>query len=49
MLTKDEFFSDSDETEIRIPFFIFFSVFWNIFDGICTLRFFIHGNGLEVT
>ena len=45
MLTKDESFSASDETEIRISFYISFFGFWNISGGLCTLKFSIHGHG----
>ena len=29
-------FDDTDETEIRIPFYRSLSAFWNIFGGLCT-------------
>ena len=29
-------FYDSDESEIRLPFYSSFSTFWNIFGSLCT-------------
>ena len=29
-------FYDSDEIELRLPFYRSFSTFWNIFGGLCT-------------
>ena len=30
----------SDEIEIRLPFYRSFTLFWNIFDGLCTQDFY---------
>ena len=33
---KMNFLYDSDEIEIRLPFYRSFSKFWNIFGGLCS-------------
>ena len=39
--SKDYFFCDYDETEIRLLFYKSISTFWNIFGGICTHFFYL--------
>ena len=39
MLIDRWIFYDSDEIEIRLPFYRSLSTFWNIFGGICTQAF----------
>ena len=36
-------FYDSDETEIRLPFYRSFSIFYNVFGGLCTQVFYSWG------
>ena len=43
MLIKRRIFYESDGTEIRLPFYRFFSTFWNRFAGLCTQVFYSWG------
>ena len=44
MSTKRYTFYDSDGIGIRLPFYSYFSTFWNRFSGLCTLKLFINGH-----
>ena len=45
MLIKRWIFYESDDFEIRLPFYISFSTFWNIFGGLCTQVFYLSACG----
>ena len=45
MLIKRWIFYESDDFEIRLPFYISFSTFWNIFGGLCTQVFHLSACG----
>ena len=46
MFIKIETFYDSDETEIRLPFYRYFSKFWDIL-VVFALKFFVHRHGIR--
>ena len=45
MLIKRLIFYDSDEIEIRLPFYRSFLTSWNMFSGLCTQDFFHRHTG----
>ena len=47
MLIKEKPFYDSDEIEIRLPFYRSFSTFRNIYLVVFALKFFIHPHGVR--
>ena len=48
MLIKRKKIYDSDEIEIRLPFYRSFSIFCNIYLVVFALKLFIHRHGVRV-